>query len=534
MKRLVILSLMMLWCFSGMAQHVLSLPKAKVDEIRITAENKANAPSSYTEEAILSMLEYYGLTVSNLEKKQVPTSWRQSMYLNHINSEDKSKEICKLLLKVCDKHKDLKSREIKTLEPYFRSYWFERLQREEMAAIQERERQEEERKNTMARNDWSKSNYWAKIQEFSKKDYTLNDKAMHYYNFLQDNGISVGEIKGAYFNSGISSSYDPLSAEVYNLAFESYGAYRSNIFKPTLYDAYITILKEIDWHVIEKDKTPRINQLEDAYGYQYDTAKYGPVFRADTYNVNRLKPVYEKVAELNKNMVWQTYVLCNLSEFQEEVDKWEQTIANCKEYPASGVIKDTILLGWEDEEKYYMQIPYRNDDGVLVPHGKCSVRHVLPQLKNAKGSHFHKYTYDVTFVVNVENGTAVSIVPSGKVQKWEEDESAGGNVGILSKAQAVLNAKPIVKKTYNVKNVSDLDSPAFGYDAADKKSMLDNLSLCGRRGVSNRYHPDYDLYYISDRQQLLRRYFERSSQNLILSRLQRMLAPIDMSDLEID
>lgn len=534
MKRLAILSLTMLWCFSSMAQHFSTLPKEKVDEIWIIAENKANSPSSYTEEAILKMLDYYGLTVSNLEKNQVPSSWRQSMYLNHINSEDKSKEICKLLLKVCNKHKELKSREIKTLKPYFQSYWFEQLQKEEIAAIQERERLEEERKNDLARNDWSKSNYWAKIQKFSKKDFTLNEKASHYYNFLQDNGIGVEKIKSAYFNSGISSSYDPLSAEVYNLAFESYGTYRSNIFKPTLYDAYITILKEIDWRVIEKNRVPRINQLEDAYGYKYDTAIYGPVFRADTYNVNRLKPVYEKVAELNRDMVWQTYVLCNLSEFQEEVDKWEQTLANCKEYPATGVIKDTILLGWDDEEKYYMQIPYINEDGVLVPHGKCSVRHVLPQLKNAKGSHFHAYTYDVTFVVNVENGMAKSIVPSGKVQKWEEDESAGGNVGLLSKAQAILNAKPIVKKTYNVKSVSDLNSPAFGYDAADKKTMIDNLSLCGKRGVSNHYHPDYDLYYIFDRQQLLRRYFERSSQNLILSRLQRMLVPIDMSELGIE
>ena len=456
------------------------------------------------------------------------------MYWNRINVDNKSKEICKLLLKVCNKHKELKSKEIKTLEPYFRSYWFERLQKEEIATIQEHERQEEERKNIQARNDWSKSKYWANIQEFSKKDYTLNEKAAHYYNFLKDNGISVSEIKSAYFKGSISSSYDPLSAEVYNLAFESHGTYSSNIFKPTLYDAYITILKEIGWHVIENDRTPRINQLEDAYGYQYDTAKYAPVFRADTFNVNRLKPVYEKVAELNKNMVWQTYVLCNLSEFQEEVDKWEQTIANCKEYPASGIIKDTILLGWDDEEKYYMQIPYRNEEGVLVPHGKCSVRHILPQLKNAKGSHFHAYTYDVTFVVNVENGMAKSIVPSGKVQKWEEDESAGGNVGLLSKAQAILNAKPIVKKTYNVKSVSDLNSPAFGYDAADKKTMIDNLSLCGKRGVSNHYHPDYDLYYIFDRQQLLRRYFERSSQNLILSRLQRMLVPIDMSELGIE
>jgi hypothetical protein len=41
------------------------------------------------------------------------------------------------------------------------------------------------------------------------------------------------------------------------------------------------------------------------------------------------------------------------------------------------------------------------------------------------------------------------------------------------------------------------------------------------------------LYYIYDRQQILRRYFERSSQNLILSRLQRMLVPIDMSELDI-
>lgn len=186
MKRLAILSLTMLWCFSSMAQHFSTLPKEKVDEIRITAENKANSPSSYTEESILKMLDYYGLTVSNLEKNQVPSSWRQSMYLNHINSEDKSKEICKLLLKVCNKHKELKSRGIKTLKPYFKSYWFEQLQKEEIAAIQERERLEEERKNDLARNDWSKSNYWAKIQKFSKKDFTLNEKASHYYNFLQN------------------------------------------------------------------------------------------------------------------------------------------------------------------------------------------------------------------------------------------------------------------------------------------------------------------------------------------------------------
>ena len=45
--------------------------------------------------------------------------------------------------------------------------------------------------------------------------------------------------------------------------------------------------------------------------------------------------------------------------------------------------------------------------------------------------------------------------------------------------------------------------------------------------------PLWILYYIYDRHQLLRRYFERSSQNLILSRLQRMLVPIDMSELDI-
>jgi len=45
--------------------------------------------------------------------------------------------------------------------------------------------------------------------------------------------------------------------------------------------------------------------------------------------------------------------------------------------------------------------------------------------------------------------------------------------------------------------------------------------------------PLWILYYIYDRQQILRRYFERSSQNLILSRLQRMLVPIDMSELDI-
>ena len=45
--------------------------------------------------------------------------------------------------------------------------------------------------------------------------------------------------------------------------------------------------------------------------------------------------------------------------------------------------------------------------------------------------------------------------------------------------------------------------------------------------------PLWILYYIYDRQQILRRYFERSSQNLILSRLQRMLVPFDMSELGI-
>lgn len=45
--------------------------------------------------------------------------------------------------------------------------------------------------------------------------------------------------------------------------------------------------------------------------------------------------------------------------------------------------------------------------------------------------------------------------------------------------------------------------------------------------------PLWILYYIYDRQQILRRYFERSSQNLILSRLQRMLVPFDMSELDI-
>lgn len=512
-----------LFCYMsiGLAQQRLS--NQKMDEIHATAKANTELESNYSEEGIWKIMEFYNVDVSSLENYIYPDIWRG------FNMDEENKEVCRIMLKVCQKHKKLKDKEIYKLKPYVRHYWYTTLLTEETEALE----REEERKSVMARNDWSKSDYWANIQEFSKKDYTLNEKATHYYNFLLDNGISVSEIKDAYFKGSISSSYDPLSAEVYDLAYNGYLGYgvKTSIFKPTLYAAYITILKEIGWHVIEEDRTPRVNTMESSY--KYDTAIYGPVFRADTFNVNRLKPVYDRVVELNKNMVWQTYVLCNLSEFQEEVDKWEQTISNCKEYPASGVIMDTILMGWDDEEKYYMQIPYKNEDGVLVPHGKCSVRHVLPQMKNAKGSHFHAYTYDVTFVVNVENGIAVSIVPSGKVQKWEEDESAGGNVGILSKAQAILNAKPIVKKTYSVKNISDLDSPAFGYDAADKKSMIDNLSLGSKRGVTNRYHPDYNLYYISDRQQLLRRYFERSSQNLILNRLQRMLIPIDMSELEI-
>ena len=53
MKRIALLLLVSLGVISGMAQHFVSLPKEKLDELRITAHNNASSPSSYTEKAVM-------------------------------------------------------------------------------------------------------------------------------------------------------------------------------------------------------------------------------------------------------------------------------------------------------------------------------------------------------------------------------------------------------------------------------------------------------------------------------------------------
>jgi len=56
MKRIALLLLLTLGIFSGKAQHILSLPKERVNELRITAQNNASSPSYYTETAIMDIV----------------------------------------------------------------------------------------------------------------------------------------------------------------------------------------------------------------------------------------------------------------------------------------------------------------------------------------------------------------------------------------------------------------------------------------------------------------------------------------------
>ena len=53
MKRIALLLLLTLGIFSGKAQHILSLLKERVDELRITAQNNASSPSYYRDSRIL-------------------------------------------------------------------------------------------------------------------------------------------------------------------------------------------------------------------------------------------------------------------------------------------------------------------------------------------------------------------------------------------------------------------------------------------------------------------------------------------------
>ena len=509
---LLFLSMGMTW-----AQKSL-LTQQKLTAITNRAAIDAEKENCYTADAIRQFLNYY-----KIDGYALPDTFP---------NRDDEKEVVKFMQKVCDKGKTANDSDKKLWKPYYTAYLIEIYTQEE-ELIAQREKEEQERQDSIVRNSWDNSDTWKNLLLFCNNNYSLTDSTIIYGEFIKNNGLSIDLINEFYYAQ--IHKEQQIFKDIYKLSSKyGYGGFYENFMKDSLFQNYKTILKEIKYY---PNNPELIRNKWRFHGGLPDSVLY-PFFQKDKIMVGELRRLKQKYVEIDTSTNRYLWMICNSGEFRRRVNVWGNN--STPEYPSNGVIKDTIKPVWNRENLYIINIPYFVEDGTLIPNGVCIVRQVNQQPNNATGELFEIYTYDVSMTVNVDKGMATSVSVKGYVCQWDENTAAGqGKKSEFERRKAIRMAKPVVKKKINVTSEADIRNfPMIGGISVD----LDNMKTILTYGCSNdmwntlnrmgRYDNVWDyLRKIKSRRDILAAYIYTGN-NLFLQLANRPLAPIDFSNMQ--
>ena len=500
---LLFLSVGMTW-----AQNSL-LTQQKLAEIKDKATTDAEKENCYTADAIRQFLNYY-----KIDGYALPNSFP---------NRDDEKKVVKFMQKVCDKGKTANDSDKKLWKPYYTAFLIE-IYTQEAELIAQREKEEQKRQDSIVRNNWSSSNTWKTLQYFCNYDYSLNDSLKFYSKFIKENGLNIDSI---YYLDCVSNYTTFGYPDSISWAGSKYIGYHSvyKFVEDSLYKNYETILREINY---------KPNIPVQYYERGHERILHS-LFLQDKMMVNELQHLKRRFTELDASNQRKLWAICNAYYFRQRVNNWINTSQT--NLSTNGTIHDTVELGHGDMG--IISIPYIVENGVIIPHGTCTIRQFDPQYKDATGARYNKITVDITLTVIVDKGKATNKTVKGYVCEWNENTAAGkGKKNYFEQKKAIQAAKPIevekiiINKEDDIKN--NLTLKAYGIDMDDMISVL--TYGCTKelwKTIGRLYTNDDAWVFIKtpkSKSEIMMEYL-KTGRDLYLELAKRPFAPIDFSNL---
>lgn len=476
------------------------LTQAQLEEIWKRAEADAKNDSSYTANAIRQFLDYF-----KIDGYAVPQVF---------SYREEEAKVVKFMQKVCEKGKAAKDGDKELWKRYYTAYLRD-VYVHEAETIAKKEKEERERqetiKDSIARNDWSKSSSWVALKDYCGKDYSLKDDAAEYGKFIEKYRLNLEKIYKEC--CGGRSSIIP-----------------EEFIKDSLFENYKTILTEINYSPIvpepkgyflyTNDKNREYHRLKDSVLYSF--------FLKENKMVDELRHLKEKFSEIDTSSQRKLWYVCNNYYFKERINNLKNN--STLTHTSNGVINDTITI---NNIMYISKIPYFVENGMLIPHGVCSVRLFRPQDKEATGSAFYHNTADVTMIVNVNNGKATRKSVTGTVCEWDVNTAAGKGKSYFGATQAIAAAKPIVKKRKTINGEEDILNSTWARDYDNMKIILTYgcTKTMWERIIRLKTNEEDYLKSIKKIEDIYAAYIY-TGEELYLRMTQRPFIPIDFTDLQ--
>lgn len=521
MKRILLPVLAMLFLIGTVQAQKSLLTQEQKDGISRRAIAEAENDSIYLAPVVKRALDSYHIGAEY--KPEAFMSLARSVFSSD-DAERKAKSLSKFANKVITKGKPASDKDKELWKPCYAYYLSSIYLKEAEQIAIERKKREEYEKDSIRRNNWNESNLWNALQEVCAIDFSLKDDAKYYADFVLSNGLDLEElwttdfldneecknIYYKYFNSDYKSKSNG-GTGVSNL--------RREIINRTLYLNY----REILWgtgYASNRDYDYYRSWSERA---KDDSLMYHPLFLKDVEGVNKLKTLKDKFIALDTTHQWQLWMMCNSPKFRERVDAW---VSNSQiDYPANGIIRDTISTWREKREYVILNIPYTLVNGNLVANGICTLQKHFAQRNDANGELFEGFTFDITMTVDVENGKAKLSSTKGQISQWEENKAAGnGKKSFFEQQKAIRAAKPIIKKKVNIAKEEDIYNNFPGICSYGPLCVDDLKNLLKYAGnTPGKWEPQ-------DRKGLLTEYLKHGNETY-LKKATRPFNPIDFSDL---
>lgn len=403
------------------------------------AYKKACNDSIYTKEVMQSYLDYKHKRVEDIDGM----SLLKPIFVRVVSKGKKFK----------DEDKRVWKQEYYTFEFY---RIIERLRQEEQA---ESARKDSIRKYNM-RTDWSKSSLFYSLKTYCSHDFSISDNSL--IDLMEKYNVDIEKVADRYPNivgwhfvgwDGLLSPPNPHAVdeeedkpaneeEAKRWAMEDFQklhvALKGRMKNATVESLYGQILKEMKYpFTYDRNDEENFSQISSLF--QQDI---------NSENVKELIRLFDRWNEITSASLWEKEVLAWDESFKKDCSALQEAIAYREHHPlANGVLTDKG-----------QSLPYVLDGNKLVVNGTCILLYNDEQYPNATGDWYKKYTVNLKLTVKVVHGNAVSLSISGVQKWWNENQKAFKNAkgGLVQKAAAMMDARPIVVKTHNVTKIDDL------------------------------------------------------------------------------
>ena len=475
------------------------LTQKQLSEIWIRAIADVGNDSCYTANAIRQFLNHFKVEGYALPKV--------------FSSREDENKVVRYMQKICEKGKKAKNDDKELWKQYYMAYLAD-IYVHEVEMIARKEKEEETIKDSIARNDWSKSSTWVALKDYCGQDYSLKDDAAIYGEFIEKYGLDLEKIY-----------------KEWGCCWDGLHAISEKFIKDSLFGNYKTILTEINY----RPSVPKIlgffygNDYNREYRRLEDSVLYS-FFLKENKIVDELRRLKEKLSEIDTSRQRKLWYVCNnCNNFKERLnDLKNQSSIN---YTSNGVLKDTVDI---NGIMYIANIPYITENGMLMPNGACSVRLFCPQFKDATGEAFYRTTVDITLTITVNKGKASGKSLKGYICEWNENTAAGKGKDYWGARRAIAAAKPVIKKRMTINNEKDVMNSQCGRDYDIMKTIVTygcSKTMWERINGMKTWEEDY-LKSISSMNDIWAAYIYTGEQLYLEMAHKRPFIPIDFSGLK--